>query len=111
MKAVKFVKKFGWGVAIDEYINARNRGCYLNGKYSVLIHQPTTPLITENVDFVFSVEELKRLVESYELVESYGGLDELKQSMPQIMYMLFGLTEDRTVVRLKQAIADVESCL
>ena len=57
--------------------------------------------------YEFHTDELKRLVESWELVESYGGLFEAKiyadseyrsLSVPQI------------TKRLKQAILDVESC-
>lgn len=44
--------------------------------------------------------KLKRLVESHELVEKLGGLDEAKIYVPD------GYKSER----LKQAIADVESC-
>lgn len=47
-----------------------------------------------------SVDDLKRLVESYELVEKLGGLDEAKIYVPD------GYKSER----LKQAITDVESC-
>ena len=46
-------------------------------------------------------DELKRLVESHELVEKLGGLDEAKIYVPD------GYKSER----LKQAIADVESCM
>lgn len=45
-------------------------------------------------------DELKRLVESHELVEKLGGLDGAKIYVPD------GYKSER----LKQAIADVESC-
>ena len=44
--------------------------------------------------------ELKRLVESHELVDKVGGLDEAKIYVP----------DGYKSKRLKQAIADVESC-
>lgn len=47
-------------------------------------------------------DELKRLVESHELVESYGGLDELKEFLSTLSM--------KPNDYLKQAIADVESC-
>ena len=46
-------------------------------------------------------DNLKRLVESHELVEKLGGINKAKSYVPD------GYKSDR----LKQAIADVESCL
>ena len=45
--------------------------------------------------------QLKRLVESHELVEKLGGINEAKNYVP----------DSYKSDRLKQAIADVESCL
>ena len=49
---------------------------------------------------LMSLVELKRLVESHELVENWGGLDDAKFALQLVRYP----------ERLKQAIADVESC-
>lgn len=49
----------------------------------------------------FHTEQLKRLVESHELVENWGGLDDAKFALQLVRYP----------ERLKQAIADVESCM
>ena len=46
-------------------------------------------------------DNLKRLIESHELVENWGGLDDAKFALQLVRYP----------ERLKQAIADVESCL
>lgn len=51
-------------------------------------------------------DELKRLVESHELVESYMGLDMAKHTLSQKHY----LDNDSIWRKLEQAIADVESC-
>lgn len=49
--------------------------------------------------------ELKRLVESHDLIESCGGLESVGEKLTHGMY------ESRAVIdRLKQAILDVESC-
>ena len=49
--------------------------------------------------------DLKRLVESHELVESCGGLQSVGEKLTHGMY------ESRAVIeRLKQSIVDVESC-
>ena len=45
--------------------------------------------------------DIKRLVESHELVENWGGLDDAKFALQLVRYP----------ERLEQAIADVESCL
>ena len=44
---------------------------------------------------------LKRIIESHELVENWGGLDDAKFALQLVRYP----------ESLKQAIADVESCL
>ena len=49
------------------------------------------------------IEELKRLVESLDLVKAYGGIESCKQSL----YMLHELTEDPEPIR--EAIHDHES--
>ena len=49
----------------------------------------------------FHTEQLKQLVESHELVENWGGLDDAKFALQLVCYP----------ERLKQAIADVESCM
>lgn len=50
------------------------------------------------------VKDLKRLVESYELVEKHGGLENAKDSEDLANGLGFGHNG------LKQAIADVEKC-
>ena len=50
--------------------------------------------------------ELKRLVESHEYIESYGGLSESKRTLE----MRHGVINLDGWDKLKQAIADVESC-
>ena len=51
----------------------------------------------------FHTEQLKRLVESHELVERYGTADEAKGYLPMLRMGSYD--------ELKQAIADVESCM
>lgn len=50
-----------------------------------------------------SVDDLKRLVESHELVGRYGTADEAKEYLPMLRMDSYD--------ELKQAIADVESCM
>ena len=82
MKANEFVKKFGW-------------------EYAKHILTDDAPLVMD-----LNYTNLKRLVESHELVESYGGLS---QSRRWIERTVFKLSD--SMIALKKAIADVESCL
>ena len=73
-------------------------------------------LTEQEVDSDF-VKDLKRLVESHELVESFGGLKMAKESLKNLPseYQSYTMTRDDTGAttqsfKLKQAIADVESC-
>ena len=81
-KAVEFVKQYGWG-------------------YAKHILTDDAPLV---IDLNYTY--LKRLVESHELVESYGGLKEAKTICNLAKYVVI-----EYYYKLKQAIADVESCL
>lgn len=51
------------------------------------------------------LDDLKRLVESHELVESYGGLSKARNHVERTIFKL-----SCQIIALKKAIADVESC-
>ena len=53
-------------------------------------------------------DDLKRLVESYELVESYGGIESAKKELQHQSILRWINPETE---RLRAAIADVESCM
>ena len=87
MKANEFVKKFGIKSAkywIDHF-NSMN----------------TLPDEFINIEFLGN---LKRIVESHELVENHNGVDMAKRFIDANI-------ECNDSDRLKQAIADVESCM
>lgn len=84
MKASEYVKRFGWGEA------------------SALVDASKLCGIDKSI---VDIVELKKLVNSYDFVESYGGLDSCREKL----YMLHELTEDPHPIR--DAIIDVESCL
>lgn len=95
MKANEFVKKFGWEEA-EEIVGG------LPEKFKF---KPLVSVCWDNNTYKYSDRfkprsSLKRLVESHELVEELGGLYEAKNYVPD------GYKSER----LKQAIADVESC-
>lgn len=86
MKANDFVKKFGWNVAIK-------------------LSNEMTGITQDVADCVAcwgqsEWDYLKRLIESHELVESYGGLENAKHEV----------FKRPSQVVVKQAISDVESC-
>ena len=111
MKANEFVKKYGFNVAYklrQGLFNLfENNLCILSG--SVCRLSDNEPL--------FSLGELKRLVESHELVKSRGGLDAAKHELILLQKHLkntFGyvtIITSEKIENLKQAIADVESCM
>jgi len=89
MKASEFVKKFGVSYATK----------FLNYDQSILDD-------ICHLDFD-QLGELKRLVGSHELVESYGGLGNAKSL---INHFKFIKSEHLIPDGLEQAIAEVESC-
>lgn len=88
MKANEFVKKFGWDRA--------KREVALIG---------TIAMMCGDNDFN---NDLKRLVESLELVEKLGGLETAKKELQRQSILRWINPETE---RLRVAIADVESCM
>lgn len=86
MKANEFVKEFGWD--------------YTRG---IIIACDSGFLPRNN-----NHNDLKRLVESHELVESCGGLESAKKELQRQSILRWINPETE---RLRGAIADVESCL
>ena len=94
MKANEFVKKFGWGAAkniLHGMDDASEFTVHMSGD---AWDKPTL------IDAV----GLRRIVESHELVKEHGSLERAK------MYAESVYTAPEVVERMKQAIADVESC-
>lgn len=96
MQANEFVKKFGWNDA---------RVCILNCAC------PEDRWLMRHGEFISddAFDDLKRLIESYELVEKVGGLSLSKDLYRDFECVHIGLDliECR---KLGKAIADVESC-
>lgn len=105
MKATEFVKWFGWGEAACHLEGSRDVGTYIDLKLNIMIHQSMVNPETSGFNFVFHRNDLKRLVESHELIETLGGLEAVREKLTHRLY------ESRAVIsRLEQAIADVEAC-
>lgn len=97
MKANEFVKKHG--IPLAEMII--NDSPSWAKSYFLGVEEYEGSDFSQSYEDCISLNCLKRLVESYELVEKLGGLDEAKIYVPD------GYKSER----LKQAIADVESCM
>lgn len=106
MNAKEFIQKFGWNDA---------RVCILNCAC------PEDRWFMRHGDLVSDqdFDDLKRLVESYELVEKNQGLNGarnvlklLEASLDIGLYHgIDGIDATTEVPKLRQAIADVESCM
>lgn len=96
MKANEFVKHYGWNEATEALFNMPKDwdNCYL--RLNDLEFVKYVPSFADWLD----VSDLKQLVESHELVEKLGGLALAKFYVP----------DHYKSDRLKQALADVESC-
>ena len=104
MKANEFVKKFGLGLAKQCLNRTKNQSVYIEPKIKLMIHQSVCEPTTSGIDFVFHRDDLKRLIESYELVESYGGINAARKELANLCNSLIDCAY------LCKAIADVESC-
>lgn len=92
MKATEFVKNYGLSEAISkvedcEFLRAES--------FNWLGHE-------------VNCEELKRLVESHESVQSHGGLECAKKTVNYPFYL--DKPDCGTCYRLSKAIKDVEAC-
>ena len=88
MKANEFVKKHG----LDEVKKILQ--CAPDFALSILDDGDETDLC-----------DLKRLIDSHEIVDQYGGLVVIKECVDKTIFPL----SDR-IARMKQAISDVEAC-
>lgn len=97
MKATEFVKKFGWEKskeAIDKVAWCETAYCLMLGH----------GCFKSNSDCCVDIKDLKRLVESHELVNHMGGLEKAMDAV------INQEANGRNMTQLAQAIADVEAC-
>ena len=101
MKANEFVKKYGWDKARLLLSTQGKTIEVLKDEYNPSQLKEFQRYIVS--DRLMNLDKLKRLVESFELVERYGTADEAKEYLPMLRMDSYD--------ELKQAIEDVESCL
>jgi len=113
MKATEFVEKHGWGETqriIQDYPSHTH--VTSDARMFINEHSCMEEIKRQLVGLV-KISELKRLVESHELVQSYGGLPAAKVHLNSLAERCVngGLEAVREQYKiLKQAIADVEAC-
>lgn len=111
MKANEFVKISGWGKA-KEVSSFTSNVCedptHFDSDLDIYVHSDDFKGVMDESDVC--IHDLKRLVESHELVESYGGLDKAKKKLSTEQSEPYYNYSQQLVDSLKQAIADVESC-
>ena len=104
MKANEFVKKHGW----NSLLIAKTLPKFNRYKY-VIFYADEIDFSNEfhagRKSYMFAVAEVKRLVESHELVKEHGSLGRAKE------YADSAYTAPEVAERLHAAIADVESCM
>ena len=119
MKANEFVKKFGWAeaeIVLSKIPLCAHKFDVVDGKVIYLqkvedslywYNKPRKQYDYFSIDCEkYLLNDLKRLVESWELVEKFGGLENAKIELKSVDYN----SEKDFYDNLKQAIADVESC-
>lgn len=106
MNAVEFVRKFGWEAVIEAVKSTTAE------ETAAFESKDLDPILTKDGSVIgFNVKvyaipylEVKSLVESWELVESCGGVKKVKQYLKDGNVFRF----EETPI-MKQALADVES--
>lgn len=130
MKATEFVKKFGIEKTVEVVDSAPKSSTLVFYHFDVINNELLGPeyyrdggsqhfdkdkkswgfcldpqtRVAEPHDALENLCDLKRLVESHELVKEHGSLERAK------MYAESVYTAPEVIVRLAQAIADVEAC-
>lgn len=105
MKANKFVEKFGWDKA-KEVVSFTSNVCedptHFDSDLDIYVHSDDFKGVMDESDVC--IGDLKRLIESHELVESYGGLENAKDEY-------FSCVQNNEPASyIAKAILEVESC-
>lgn len=109
MKANEFVKKHGWEAVVNavKSTNAEETAAFESKELDPILAKDGS-VIGFNVKIhAISYVDVKRLVESYELVEAKGGIKKAKKEAD----CLFSHDIDGAAFHIYDAITDVESCL
>lgn len=107
MKANEFVKNHGWKL-VKDLIERGKEQTHVSNDSRMMIDAERyireCPWFADDVDEMVSLVDLKRLVESYGLVQEHGSLERARK------YANSPYTAPEIKGVLDKAIADVESC-
>ena len=108
MKANEFFKEFGWAKAYDiiAHIPEKFMPCYYSNVCYCMKYKKYSDRFKPR-DSLINMGDLKRLVESHEIIEKFGGLDGAKKKLNSLCIFRWITPE---ITALEQAIADVEAC-
>ena len=101
MKASEFIKKFGWSSLKIAVTLPR----FYRYKYVIFYSDEIdfkNEFIEKHKEYMFETQEVKRLIESHELIEGCGGLDLARKEAHKNCFEFNA--------PLLKAIFDVESC-
>ena len=104
MKATDLIKSKGIQYAIEIVANAPESVLAWNEGYEFTCGQAINISDEDREKYFVDMADLKRLVESHELVEELGGF-----GVAEYEYTISDSHNDPYWIRVKQAIADVES--
>ncbi len=112
IKATEFVKEHGWS-EVKRIVACYPDHTHVTDDARMFINKNTcADNIRSQLNEVIQICELKRLVESHELVEFFGSLDDaiqIYEYSKDMEILSYGGREIPTK-QLGQAIADVEAC-
>lgn len=107
MKANEFVKKHGWTAVVEavKSTNAEETAFFESTELESILSKKGSFIGFDVKVHRIKYEEVKHLVESYELVGNFGGLEKAMDAV------INQEANSRPMSQLAQAIADVESCM
>ncbi len=111
MKANKFMKEHGLQYTRNLVRDYPNHTHVTDDGRMFINENTCAEHIKVQLNELVKMDDLKRLVESYELVESCGGIKNAKNRLSTEQGEPYYNYDQQLIERLKQAIADVESCL
>lgn len=107
MKAIKFVRKHGLQYTRNLVRDYPNHTHVTDDGRMFINENTCAEHIKVQLNELVKMDDLKRLVESHELVKSYGGLELAKKELQRQSILRWINPETE---RLREAIADVEEC-
>ena len=119
MKAEDLIKAKGINYAQDIVYNAPSNALEWNEGFAFKCGQGADKITKADKEKYFvSIPDLKRLVESHELIKNHGGLHSAKHTLKilesslqiGLYHGIDGVNAEIEIPKLKQAIADVEAC-